>query len=160
MLLSPTSKEYAKIILKFYQIISKDSRNNLQLRPPITQGGRLPLLRQNLSEFEISGMPGEQYIETEQIPLFQQANNIYRQSIPAYIRLEIIYEQFVHNMRPSHIARKLSLNTSTIKNILDAFKKSGQIFALQTLKSKRLNLKSKEESLKRQAKYRQYRRSI
>ena len=62
------SKEYAKIILKFHQIILKDSRNNLQLRPPITQGGRLPLLRQNLSENEISGMPGEKYIETEQIP--------------------------------------------------------------------------------------------
>ena len=57
-------------------------------------------------------------------------------------------------MRPSHIALKLNLNRSTVKYILDAYKNEGRIFALQTLKSKYLNLRTKKESKDNQARYR------
>jgi len=77
-----------------------------------------------------------------------------------YARLQIIYEHVTHNMRTTHIARKLNLNTSTVKNILDAYKNEGRIFALQTLKSKYLNLRTKKESKETQSMYRQYRRLI
>ena len=46
-----------------------------------------------------------------------------KQSIAAYRRVDILYESVVHYAEPNSIAQKFGLNHTTIKSIIDPFKK-------------------------------------